>query len=227
MIGASTGSWMALLALGAFHGVNPAMGWLLAVGIGMQRESRPELWRALLCIALGHTLAIALALVLLALLGVALPGWAIQWMMVLLLIAIALRQWRGHRHPAAGGMRIGARDLVVWSFLIATAHGAGVMVVPFATRMAANHSMHLARAMGPMQRTTPGSPWKALSATLNPWYAMVAAGLHTAGFLLVTAGLAVLVYEGAGLRALRRAWINLDLIWALSLLWAATMIAMQ
>src|SRR5262249_52376131 len=129
-----------LLSLGALHGLNPGMGWLFAVALGMQRGERAAVWRALGPLALGHALAIAAAVAIALGLGVAVPPAAVRLGAAALLIGLGILQLRGHRHPAMGrwraGLRANGRELAAWSFVVATAHGAGLMAAPFALRAA-------------------------------------------------------------------------------------------
>jgi len=208
MPGAS-GPWLALMLLGALHGLNPAMGWLFAVALGIQRGDRWAVWRALPPLAAGHGLAIASAVGAAAGLGLVLPAAALRWLVGGALLGLGLWQLRRHRHPTVGGMRVGPRDLVAWSFLVATAHGAGLMAVPLALGVGSPHAAHVA---GTVVRNGP---------------TLAATAVHTAGYLLVTALLAGMVYERSALHLLRRAWINIDVVWAGSLvLTAAAVVAL-
>jgi hypothetical protein len=145
--------WHAMVFLGAYHGINPGMGWLFAVALGMQQTSARGVWRALPPIALGHAMAVTVVLVIVGLARVVVPLDALRVLVASTLIALGLyRMWR-HRHPRFGGMQVGFRDLTVWSFLMASAHGAGFMVVPFVmptlpTLSAASHehASHMASA---------------------------------------------------------------------------------
>lgn len=197
-----------LLLLGAVHGVNPGMGWLFAVALGMQEQRGHAVWRALLPLAAGHALAILLAVVVATALGRLLPLDALRWAVALALIGVGVLRLVRHRHPRHGGMRVSFRTLTTWSFLMATAHGAGLMVLPVLLRegtMTASgaHLNHATMEMG-----VAGSQLAGLFAT----------GVHTAGYLLVTGVIAVVVYERLGLRMLRRVWVNLDLVWAIALI---------
>jgi hypothetical protein len=196
-----TGAGLAILGLGILHGVNPGMGWLFAVGLGLQERDRRAVWRALLPLALGHALAIAGALAVGLLLGRFLPVGALKWVVAAALVAFGTERLVRGRHPRWVGMRVGARDLTLWSLLMASAHGAGLMVLPFvlvAPAPEAAHHGHTAHAA--ILPTLPGGGFAATA-------------LHTAGYLLATALVAVVVYEKLGLRLLRQAWINLDLLW--------------
>ena len=211
-----TTSGLALFALGAFHGVNPGMGWLFAVARGMQEGRRAEVWRALLPMGVGHALAVAAAVAIATLLGAALPLAALRWAVAVLLIGLGARRLVRHRHPRLGGMRVGTSGLTAWSFLMATAHGAGLMVVPVllggdAAPAHASHAAHAALAGGHgahAAATGAGGLEAALAAT----------AIHAAGYLLVSALAAAIVYEKLGLRFLRTGWLSVDLLWAVALI---------
>src|SRR5689334_11333419 len=122
--------WLTLALLGAYHGVNPGMGWLFAVALGLQEKSSGAVRRALVPIALGHAASIGLTV---ALLGVGLasvPAAALRWLTAAALVAFGVLKLVRPRHPRWVGMRVGFRDLTWWSFLMATAHGAGLMLLP-------------------------------------------------------------------------------------------------
>jgi hypothetical protein len=131
-LGGGSGSWAwgALILLGAWHGVNPAMGWLFAAALGLQERRGAAAWRALPPLALGHALAVAVALAIAVLLGFALSPRGVRWGVGLLLLGYGAFRLVRRGHPRFGGMRVGARDLTIWSFLMASAHGAGLMVLP-------------------------------------------------------------------------------------------------
>jgi hypothetical protein len=197
---------LALLALGAGHGINPAMGWLFAVALGLQRESRGAVWAALGPLALGHALAIAAAILAAGVVGMVIPLDLLQWSTALLLVGLGVYRLTRSRHISYGGMRVDARELAVWSFLMASSHGAGLMVLPLVIGdlPATAHAHHLAQA-------------SFFGAELG-WGGTTAALIHTAGYLLVTGLIAVIVYERLGTKFLRTAWVNLDLMWAVALI---------
>ena len=127
--------WAALLLLGAAHGINPGMGWLFAVGLGMQRQERGAVWRALLPLAAGHLAAIAVVAVVVGVAGLAVSlGW-LRWIVAGVLLTLGVWKLVRTSHPRYGGMSVGSREVAVWSFLMASAHGAGLMVVPFLMRV--------------------------------------------------------------------------------------------
>lgn len=192
------------------------MGWLFAVALGLQERKRGVVWWALGPLALGHFLAIGVAILAAQLLGAALPLSALKWMVAGLLAAFGLYHLFRHPHPGPRGMRIGGTDLTIWSFLVASGHGAGLMVLPFVLGPAGGGGMAADAATGapgPLLAGLPAEPVVGVAATL----------VHTGAYLLATGVLAVLVYEKLGLRLLRSAWINLDLIWAVALLATAVL----
>ena len=202
--------WLSLLALGAFHGLNPAMGWLFAVSLGLQERRLRAVTMALGPIALGHALAIGLAVVAVSTLGLVIPQRVLLTLGGGVLLAFAAYKVVSRfRHPRWVGMRVGPRELVLWSFLMASAHGAGLMLVPVlvalrgdAVASALAHTEHL----GHMGHQPPGR-----TDSLLP--ALAAVGLHSVAMLAVAGTLAVVVYQKVGVEVLRRAWVNLDLIW--------------
>lgn len=194
--------WIALLLLGAWHGINPGMGWLFAVSRGLQERRAGAVLGALPAIALGHGLAVGLALVVPAVGRASLPVGALRWATAAILVLFGLSRQRGHRHPRWVGMRVGFRDLTLWSFLMATAHGAGLMLLPLFVADATAPACHAAA------RVPLTSALGYVSATL----------LHTAAMLLVSGGVALFVYHKLGLALLRKAWFNLDWLWALALI---------
>jgi hypothetical protein len=211
----------ALLSLGALHGLNPGMGWLFAVALGVQQGDRRAVWRALGPLAIGHALAIAAAVAIAFAVGVVLPSSGIRWGAAVLLVTLGLVQLRGHRHPGLGrwrpgGLRASGRELAIWSFVVATAHGAGLMAAPFAMR--AVHSGTMSHSSHAASLASVGSV---------DWPTIWATSVHTVGYLLVTALLAVIVYERAALHLVRRAWINFDLVWAIALILTGAAVAIM
>src|SRR5688572_2286361 len=212
MPGEMTTSWAMLMALGAFHGINPGMGWLFAVALGMEERRRGAVLRALVPLGAGHALAVAGAVGTALAIGAVIPIEWLRWPLAGVLISLgALRCFR-HRHPRWAGMRVTMVGLTLWSFLMATAHGAGLMVVPVFVGMSmsaqAGHMHHMA--------TTGADAGTALLAT----------GLHAVGYLAVTAFIAVLVFEKLGVGILRRAWLNFDLIWPAAMMATGTLTLM-
>jgi hypothetical protein len=193
--------WATLAAIGAFHGLNPAMGWLFAVALGLHRGSRRALFLSLGPIALGHALAAALAVAAVLSIGASLDQTVLRRLMGIVLVAWAI--WHalyGHRRRVRIGMQTGLSGLALWSFLMAGAHGAGLMLVPVMLPLCA-----------------PGAP----GATAIPGDVVVPAltglGVHTLAMLAVIASVAILVYQWVGLAFLRRGWINFDALWTAAL----------
>jgi hypothetical protein len=198
-------SWLALAGLGAFHGLNPGMGWLFAVALGLHRRSRQIVWLSLVPIALGHALSVAAAALLLVVAGFSADAGIVRIACGLILVGWAGYHWRfGHRHRVRFGMQAGLMGLAGWSFLMATAHGAGLMLWPVLMPLCLSSSG--AQAAAPLG------------------IALAGVGLHTLAMLAVTAVVAAAVYEWIGLGILRRAWINADLIWTGALLAAGVLL---
>ena len=209
--------WLALAGAGAFHGLNPAMGWLFAVGLGMQEGSQRALLRALPFIAIGHAVAIGLVVLAVAAAGIVVDPTALRLGGAALLVGFgAWRAVRWRRHPRWVGMRVGPRDLVAWSFLMATAHGAGLMLIPVLLHLPG----YAAYARVPNLHVL-ALGWGLTSAST----AALAVATHTLAMLAVATGLAVLVYRTVGVAVLRRFWVNLDLPWAASLMGTGILMA--
>ena len=200
----STAMWLMLL-LGAYHGINPGMGWLFALALGMQQQKASAVARSLIPIALGHAVAIGAVVLTATFLGKALPVAAIRYPVAAILVGLGIFSLVRHRHPRWVRMQVGFRDLTVWSFLMASAHGAGLMVLP----------VLLAGSTVEAAGKTAGH--NHLSAAATPVAGLLATAVHTAGYLAVTGLVAWLVYSKLGLALLRNAWFNLDLVWAVAL----------
>jgi hypothetical protein len=197
--------WNVMVLLGAYHGINPAMGWLFAVALGMQQRSARGVVRALPPIALGHALAVGVVLLIASLAQIVVPLGVLRIVVGSILVAFGLyRLWR-HRHPRYGGMQVGFRDLTTWSFLMASSHGAGIMVLPFV--MGASNRVEAADAAA-LSHT------QHLTAAGTDWTAAMMLGVHTLSYLAVMALAAWIVYRWLGLALLRQAWLNLDWLWA-------------
>lgn len=204
------GSWEMLLFLGAFHGINPGMGWLFAVALGMQESRSAAVWRALVPIGVGHACAVAVAVAIGLLAGIVLPTGVLRWPIAAILVMLGIQRLFRHRHPRYGSMRIGVGGLAIWSFLVATAHGAGLMVLPVWLRMSAasgDHSAHV-------------------HAGTSVASGLAATAVHSASYLIVMSAIAWIVYERLGVGLLRKAWINLDVIWAGALIASGALTAL-
>lgn len=199
--------WDVLVILGAYHGLNPGMGWLFAVARGLQERSRAAVWQSFLPIAIGHEAAIGVVVLVVAVAQFLIAPEALRIVGAGVLFTFALyRLWRQRAHPRGFGMRIGLRGLFGWSFLMSSAHGAGLMLIPILLKLSpgAGGSQDMALI--------------AYTAAFSPWKGLAAATLHTIALLVVMALVAVVVYERLGVAFLRRAWLNVDLIWTVTLL---------
>jgi hypothetical protein len=200
--------WLAVAGLGFFHGINPAMGWLFAAALGLNRKSESVVWLSLVPIALGHALAVGLVLALVLALGLVIDTIPLQRLAAAILVAWgAWHAFYGRRHKLRVGMRTGLAGLFLWSFLMANAHGAGLMLVP---------------AVIPL--CLAASPAHELTASGSVPVALLALLLHTAAMLLTIAAISIAVYRWIGVAFLRRGWINLDLIWAIALMLCGTIL---
>jgi len=206
-----------LFLLGAYHGLNPAMGWLFAVALGLQERTGRAVVNSLLPLGVGHLLSVAAVVGVVQVAQLALPVTAVKIAAAAALIGFSLYRLIRRRHPRWVGMRVGARDLTLWSFIMASAHGAGLMLLPFVMgaqphTMASEHEHHM-MAVGDVGIS---------SGLAAHWWMPV--GLHTLGYLLATAALALIVYHKVGIAVLRRAWFNLELLWVGALLTAGILI---
>jgi hypothetical protein len=191
--------------LGAYHGVNPAMGWLFAVGLGMQERNRRAVLRALPPIAAGHELAIAMVAVLVVGLGAVVDPRHMALAAAVALIAFGLFRFvRPRAHPRWTTMRVTRKELTWWSFLMSSAHGAGLMVAPVLLGAGAAESAN-AHA---------GHAGDHPAATMGVADAVLAITVHVGAMLAVMAVVALVVYQKLGLAFLRRAWLNSDQFWA-------------
>ena len=205
-----TWPWAVLALLGAYHGLNPAMGWLFALALGLQEKRRSAVIGALFPIALGHASAIALAILLLRFLQHFLPMNILKWSVAAILFTLGAYRIFRARHPQGSGIRASRKDLFVWSFLMASAHGAGLMLMPV---LLAQPMLGMVPAMA---ETVPAVPQP-----LNASVVVLAVLVHTVSMLVVAGILALLffeTYEKLGLRLLRHTWLNFDLVWAIALL---------
>ena len=194
---AALAPWLAVAGLGAFHGLNPAMGWLFAVGLGLHRHSRGAVCAALAPIVLGHALAVAVVVVPVVAFGLFVDHGMLARAAGIVLVLWAL--WHllfGHRRRVRVGMQAGLAGLGLWSVLMASAHGAGLMLLPVVL---------------PLCLT--GTPGADLTSGGSLTTAVAALGVHTAAMLAVIAAIAIAVYEWIGVGFLRRGWINLDFLW--------------
>jgi hypothetical protein len=204
--------WLTLALLGAYHGIDPSMGWLFAVALGLQEQSRATVLKALGPIAIGHLAAITLVVALVGGLSsfVAFDYLKLAGALALILFGLFRLAWP-RAHPRWVSMRVNSAELVLWSFLMASAHGAGLMLFPVlvgmqhSTNAATGHTHALPVAVDSIAQAT------------------AVVGVHTLSMLLVMGVIAVAVYQWIGLAILRSAWVNLDLIWAIALIGAGAL----
>jgi hypothetical protein len=193
--------WEAMAFLGVYHGINPGMGWLFAVALGLQHRSARGVWRALPPIVAGHAAAVGVVLLVAYVAQLIVPPVVLRLAVASVLLALGVSRLRRHGHPRYGGMQVGLRDLAVWSFLMASAHGAGLMLLPFvipsASVLAASHD-HAHASHAALTLASGG----------------LAVAVHTLAYFTAMALIAWVVYRRFGLRLLRTAWFNLDWIWA-------------
>ncbi len=204
--------WAVLALLGAYHGLNPAMGWLFALALGLQERRRSAVFQALFPIALGHAGAIAAAILLLDFARSLVPVHALKWVVAAIVAVLGIYRLFRASHPRGGGMRVDGRELIGWSFLMASAHGAGLMLMPVLL-------MHPTLGMTHPMPATMHAP-----ANMSVRVLLLATLVHTVAMLLIAGLLAIVffeIYEKSGLAILRRAWLNFDLLWAVALLAAA------
>jgi hypothetical protein len=209
--------WVALALLGAYHGLNPAMGWLFALALGLQEKRRSAVIRSLLPIALGHAAAITLTILVLRFVQHFLPMNILKWGVASILFALGAYRLFRASHPRGAGMRVGGKDLFVWSFLMASAHGAGLMLLPIL----------MAQPMTGMTHSMAGGMPSLMPSPLTATTIGLAVLIHTASMLAVAGVLATLffeTYEKVGLRLLRHTWLNFDLLWAIALLVAGCVV---
>lgn len=209
-VGWPWGVWGLLVLLGAYHGVNPGMGWLFALSLGLQQRSRKAVLWALVPIALGHAIAIALTLAIVDLVELRVPFSTLRYLVASILFALGLYRVFRSRHPRGAGMQVGFRDLMVWSFLMASAHGAGLMLAP----------VLLARPMQGMHHSMSHSEAYGVAGIASSLL-ILAVLVHTLGLVLVAGAVAILFYqfyERWGLGLLRHTWFNFDLLWAFALI---------
>ncbi|MEU4405691.1 hypothetical protein AB0F88_14270 [Streptosporangium sp. NPDC023963] len=202
-----------LAGLGAFHGLNPAMGWLFAVALGLQERSRDGVLRALPPIVLGHAGSVLVTLGLVSVARLAAPPKAVSYGVAAVVCGFGLWRLLRRRHPRWVGMKVTKWQLAGWSFLMATAHGAGLMVLP--VTLHGGHGGHGGHGVHG------GHDAAALASQ-----SLLATGVHTMAMLVTTTVLALVVYERLGVAVLRKAWFNLDLAWAVALIGAGAFAAL-
>lgn len=193
--------WIILFLLGCYHGINPGMGWLFAVALGLQEKSTRAVLLALPPIALGHALSVAIIVAIFGIAELHVSHTALKVGAATLLFVFGAYRLVRFRHPKWVGMRVGFWGLTAWAFIMSTGHGAGLMLLPI---ISAN----------PQIAGMPG-----MSASNIPSNASLlwVVAVHTFGYLLIMTSLALVVYKKFGLALLTKSWFNLDLMWAIAL----------
>lgn len=194
--------WVALAGLGAFHGLNPAMGWLFAVARGLQQGRREGVLGSMIPIAVGHALSVAAVVLAVGALRLVMDLKALQIAAACVIVGFGVYRLAA-RHRARAGMQVGAGQLVLWSFFMATGHGAGLMLIPVLLGMPVSDRRGMQGVHGHAM-----SGWESSLGT-----ALVAVGIHTVSMLVVAGAVALAVYQWLGVAFLRRGWVNLDFIW--------------
>jgi hypothetical protein len=195
--------WLTLFVLGCYHGINPGMGWLFAVALGLQDRSTIAVVRAVVPIAVGHVISVAIVVLLAVEATAFFPHAIVHRTAAGILIAFGLYRLLRVRHPRWVGMRVGFSGLTLWGFLMASAHGAGLMLLPFVTAAGAAY-----KAM----------PMAMPSANIDaPLTGCLMIGMHTLGYFMTMTAVALVVYVKFGVSFLRSAWFNVDLIWSIAL----------
>ncbi len=201
-----TALWWAVIASGIYHGINPGMGWPLAVSAALMERRKSALAGALAALAFGHFLAMTAIL-----LPFSMMTSLVMWQMEirigagLLVIALGIYLLINRKHPKFLS-RVPPSKLALWSFLAAMAHGAGMMLVPIflglctSAELDAGHS-----AAGTLMAN-------------NISAAFLVALVHTAAMTLAGGLFATIIYFWLGLKFLSKTWFNLDVVWALSLI---------
>jgi hypothetical protein len=210
--------WLALIALGAYHGLNPAMGWLFAVALGLQEGRREAVVKAFWPIALGHAAAVALVVAAVLGLQVVIPLEVLRYLAAGTLISFGLYKLIRRKHPRWVGMRVGFRDLTAWSFIMASAHGAGLMLVPVLLKLSG--SMHEMEHQAHKAQEHWGHSVHLFLTNPESLADLAAVAVHTLSMFAVMAVVALVVYDRLGLMILKRTWFNVDLLWAAALVGA-------
>ena len=201
--------WLALTGLGIYHGLNPAMGWLFAVALGLQERRLSAVLQAMLPIAIGHELSVAAAVVVVVVAQVAVAADLLRGAGAVALVVFGIfKLVRPRSHPRWVGMRVSRSDLALWSFLMSSAHGAGLMLFPLLVGLPAPaHAQVIAGHVLPANG----------EAAPSLFLGLIAVSVHTLAMLGAMAAVAMVVYTKLGVMVLRKAWINMDALWATAL----------
>ncbi|CAG4908443.1 hypothetical protein [Paraburkholderia saeva] len=204
-------TWVVVAGLGTFHGLNPAMGWLFAVALGLYQRSRRVVLLSLVPIALGHAMAAACVLAAGLSLSMSIDHHALNRICGVILIGwAAWHALRGHRVRSRVGMQVKFAGLTAWSFVMSSVHGAGLMLIPAL--------LPVCDGLAGDSSTLPSSA-SGLLTGVGPvvTVAVTALMIHTVAMLLTTGIVSLLVFDRFGLAFLRTKWVNVDLLWTASL----------
>ena len=186
-------SWTLIGLLGSYHGLNPAMGWLLATALGLQERRASAVMQALPPIFLGHAASVAVVVAAATLAGSLVPADTLRWIGAAVLLGSSALVFRRRTHPRRAGMRLGPGGLIAWSFVMASSHGAGLMLLP--ALFGPTHAHH-------------GAPPPAGVAVLV---------VHSATMLVAMTTAALVAFRLTGVGLLRRMWVDTDLLWSIAL----------
>lgn len=216
--------WFTLILLGAYHGLNPAMGWLFAVALGLQERNRSAVLRAFAPIALGHALSVGAVIAVVVIAQAFVTPELIRQIGVVVLIGYgSVMLFRGAAHPRWVAMQVGFRDLTLWSFLMSSAHGAGLMLLPMLLRFGSEATVYAQATHDHAAHATHANHLQVVNTAAVPFAEIGAVAVHTAAMFVVMGLIALIVYEYVGLAILRRAWFNLDRVWAGTLIMAGVL----
>jgi hypothetical protein len=185
-------SWMLIGLLGTYHGLNPAMGWLLATALGLQERRASAVMQALPPIFLGHAASVAVVIAIAALANLVVPAATLRWIGAAVLLGSSALVFRRRAHPRRAGMRLGPGGLVAWSFVMASSHGAGLMLLP--ALFGATHAHHAAPPAG-----------------------IAVLVVHSTAMLLAMTAAALVAFRLTGVGILRRVWIDTNAVWSIAL----------
>jgi hypothetical protein len=192
-------SWMLIGLLGTYHGLNPAMGWLLATALGLQERSASAVMQALPPIFLGHAASVAVVIAAAALADSLVPAATLRWIGAAVLLGSSALVLRRRVHPRRAGMRLGPGGLVAWSFVMASSHGAGLMLLP--ALFGSTHAHH-------------GGPPTGIAVLV----------VHSAAMLIAMTTAALVAFRLTGVGALRRVWIDTNAVWSIALAASGVMV---
>ena len=202
---------LTLVVLGAYHGLNPAMGWLFAVSRGMQEGSRRGVLRSLVPIAIGHELALVLVAGVVLLAAEVVDPQALHIAAAVVLFSFGIFRFvKPRAHPRWTKMRVNNRELTLWSFLMSSAHGAGLIVAPVLIGIGSASAATDAEEHVPAHADVGSIAVDAFGLVL-----------HVVAMIAVMAVIAVLVYDKLGVAVLKKAWLNTDQLWAAAFIVAA------